>query len=76
MIWDVLMHHGCDASFVRSLPPLYFNDSKMFSVCGLSQFNLEGYCTEIFLVWLFLFLGGGFKHFLFSPLLGEIIHFD
>ena len=28
------------------------------------------------LVWCNLFLGGGFKHFLFSPLPGEMIQFD
>ncbi len=27
-------------------------------------------------VWNFLYLGGGFKYFLFSTLLGEMIQFD
>ena len=39
----------------------------------------NGFCLDFgFFLWMVCldFLGGGFKYFLFSPLLGEMIHFD
>ena len=32
--------------------------------------------SEVDKIWVCLYLGGGFKDFLFSPLLGEMIQFD
>ena len=52
--------------------PYYTNPWELRIFCivyasaGIFQVNL----------WPSLSLGGGFKHFLFSPLLGEMIQFD
>ena len=37
---------------------------------------VSGERVYIYIVHIYIYLGGGFKYFLFSPLLGEMIQFD
>ena len=53
-------------------------DSTSTSFSPKPPIGLDGRCLSCFTRWfeVFFYLGGGFKYFSFSPLLGERIQFD